>query len=276
MELTSWSSEQVGTAIAAAAQDLGFSQLTSQQSLVLHEFLSSKDVFVCLPTGSGKSLCYWVLPGAFDKLRRTRESIVLVVSPLMALMKDQVANLKARGVKAVYVGEKCDMDRVYEGSYPIVFISPEALLTDSKWRDVLVSEVYQRHLMVVVVDEAHCVKKWWVSFNIDFNILFYLLLNRGDSFRRAFSRLSEVRSIIPNSVKLMALTATATKSTRHSICRILGMTEPSIVAVTPNRSNICYSVEKKAGGIDQTFAKLVDEIREKRVGMPRVIVFCRS
>ena len=74
----------------------------------------------------------------------------------------------------------------------------------------------------------------------------------------------------------MALTATATKSTRHSICRILGMTEPSVIAVTPNRSNICYSVEKKVGGIDETFAVLVDELREKRVGMPRSIIFCRS
>ena len=175
--MTSWSSDQVGSAIAAAAQDLGYSQLTSRQSLVLHQFLSGKDVFVSLPTGSGKSLCYWALPGAFNTLRNTTESIVLVVSPLMALMKDQVANLKARGVEAVYVGEKCDMDRVYEGSYPIVFISPEALLSESKWRDVLVSEVYQRHLMAVVVDEAHCVKKWWVTvFSIQFsysNFLFH-------------------------------------------------------------------------------------------------------
>ena len=150
----------VESAIALAAKDLGYSQLTSYQSLVLHEFLSGKDVFVSLPTGSGKSLCYWVLPGAFDVLRKTRESIVLIVSPLIALMKDQVTNLKAKGVEAVYVGERCDMNRVYEGRYPIIFISPEALLTDSKWRDVLLSQVYQHHLMAVVIDEAHCVKKW--------------------------------------------------------------------------------------------------------------------
>ena len=110
--------------------------------------------------GSGKSLCYWVLPGAFDQLRKTQGSIVLVVSPLIALMKDQVASLKDKGVEAVYVGGVCDMGRVYEGSYPILFISPEALLTDSKWRDVLLSQVYQEHLMGVVIDEAHCVKKW--------------------------------------------------------------------------------------------------------------------
>ena len=71
-----------------------------------------------------------------------------------------MAKLKAKGVEAVYVGERCDMNKVYEGRYPILFISPEALLTDSKWRDVLLSQVYQRHLMAVVIDEAHCVKKW--------------------------------------------------------------------------------------------------------------------
>ena len=111
-------------------------------------------------------------------------------------------------------------------------------------------------------------------------IICFCLLNlshRGDTFRRAFSRLSEVRSIIPNSVKLMALTATATRSTRSSICQILGMSEPSIVAVTPNRSNICYSVAKKnEGDIEQIFILLADELREKRLTMSRVIVFCRS
>ena len=108
----------------------------------------------------------------------------------------------------------------------------------------------------------------------DFNKFSYY--NRGESFRRAFSRLSEVHSIIPNSVKLMALTATATRSTRYSVCQILGITEPSIVAVTPNRSNIYYSVEKKEGDIEQTFAVLMNEIREKRLGVARVIIFCRN
>ena len=65
----------------------------------------------------------------------------MVVSPLIALMKDQVAKLKAKGVEAVYVGERCDMNKVYKDRYQILFISPEALLTDSKWQDVLLSQV---------------------------------------------------------------------------------------------------------------------------------------
>ena len=141
MESTSWLSEQVGSVIAAtaAAQDLEL-QPTNQPSLsCVHEFLSGKDVFVSLPAGSANILCYWVLPGACDMLRKTRESIVtvMVVSLLMALMNDQVASLNARGVEAVYVREKCDMDRVYEGRYPIVFISPETLLSSHCIEDLL-------------------------------------------------------------------------------------------------------------------------------------------
>ena len=158
-----WSSDEINGATTAAAKDLGFSTLTREQTLVLQTFLSGKDVFVSLPTGSGKSLCYWVLPGAFDMLKKTQCSVVLVVSPLVALMKDQVESLKLRGVNAVYAGEDCDMDRVAEGSYPVIFVSPEALMTKSIWRNVLLSEVYQKHLVAVVIDEAHCVKKWYVQ-----------------------------------------------------------------------------------------------------------------
>ena len=99
---------------------------------------------------------------------------------------------------------------------------------------------------------------------------------RGESFRRVFSRLSEVRSIIPSCVKVMALTATATVNTRRTVCRVLGMIQPSIVAVSPNRVNICYSVHKKDGTIEESFAPLVDELCQKRLCTPRTIVFCRS
>ena len=79
---------------------------------------------------------------------------------MIALMKDQVERLKSKGVKAVYGGDQCEMELVFEGRYQIIFLSPESLLTSSKWRDVLMSDMYQRNLVAVVVDEAHCVKKW--------------------------------------------------------------------------------------------------------------------
>ena len=106
----------------------------------------------------------------------------------------------------------------------------------------------------------------------------HIITCRGESFRRAFSRLSEVRSIVPSSVKLMALTATATTSTRKSVCRLLGMVQPCIVALSPNRVNIHYSVHKREATvtIEYIFSELVDELREKRLQTPRTVIFCRS
>jgi ATP-dependent DNA helicase RecQ len=148
-------------AMTASAKALGYGQLTNNQRKVLRSFLLGSDVFASLPTGSGKPLCYWVLPGAFNVLRKINTSIVLIVSPLIALMKDQVERLKVKRVKAVYAGsDQCEMDRVYEGYYQMIFLSPESLLTTNKWRDILLSDVYQRNLVAVVIDEAHCVKKW--------------------------------------------------------------------------------------------------------------------
>ena len=92
-------------------------------------------------------------------------SITLVVSLLIALMKNQVEALNKRGMNAVYVGEDCDMTKVEEGCYPILFMSPESLLYNSKWKGMLLSPIYQSHLIALVVDEAHCVKKWYVSLN---------------------------------------------------------------------------------------------------------------
>ena len=103
-----WTSDNIEASIAVSAEVLGYSQLTSNQTKVLQSFLSGSDVFVSLPTGSRKSLCYWVLPGTFNLLRKTDTSIVLVVSPLIALMKDQVELLKVKGMKAVYRGNRCE------------------------------------------------------------------------------------------------------------------------------------------------------------------------
>ena len=130
------------------------------------KFISSRDVFVSLPTGSGKSLCYSVLPWTYDRLRNRRKpsSLIIVVSPLVALMKDQVASLTKKGLSAVYVGEvgsnEDTVAEIHEGQYQVIFFSPELLLTDETWRDMLQSPVYREHLVGFIIDEAHCVKKW--------------------------------------------------------------------------------------------------------------------
>ena len=131
------------------------------------QFCRGQDVFVSLPTGSGKSLCYSCLPWTFDLLKKhSSQSIIIVVTPLIALMKDQVSALIRKGVNSVYVTQSdddCDdkfAEALYEGQYQLVFFGPESLLTVETWRDMLVSEVYQRNVVGFVVDEAHCVKKW--------------------------------------------------------------------------------------------------------------------
>jgi len=159
------SERDIRQAILTAAAKLGYEELRPKQSQALRSFVSGCDVFVCLPTGSGKSLCYCLLPVVFDCLKgRTCESIVVVVSPLIALMKDQVRAMSERNVKAVYAGEVDEdsqtEDDVMAGRYQLVFMSPETLLGSERWRDMLVSPVYHQNVVGLVVDEAHCVKKW--------------------------------------------------------------------------------------------------------------------
>lgn len=224
--------------------------------------MEGHDIFVSLPTGSGKSLCYWSLPGAFDYMKDNHHasSIVIVVSPLTALMKDQVKSLCKKGVKAIHVDAPNDnvLKEIHQGVYQLLFFGPEELLGNLEWRDMLLSTVYTSNLVGFIIDEAHCVKKW------------------GKQFRKEFGHLGEVRSLLPEGTKVMALTATATRSSRREICRILGLTQPVIVASLPDRRNIVYKVHKIPGIIEETFAPLVEEVKRCRTGMDRVIIFCRS
>ena len=129
------------------------------------DFVSGRDVFVSLPTGYGKSLCLALLTGIFDKVRKVeKKSLVVVVSPLNSLMQDQVSSYSGRGISAVYVGDRhmCkDMrKKIKSGEYQLIFSSPEALFTTTQWLDTLSSDVFQNNLVGLIVDEAHCIKKW--------------------------------------------------------------------------------------------------------------------
>lgn len=151
--------------VSSAARDLGYDSLKPEQEIALLSFLRRQDVFVSLPTGYGKSLCYAALPSAFDSMlsRRPGTSIVIAVSPLIALMKDQVTTLSARGLAVGCVTrESSDEEKakVKNGQYQLVMFSPEALLTVRRWREMLQDEMYNSRIVALVVDEAHCVKKW--------------------------------------------------------------------------------------------------------------------
>ena len=121
------------------------------------------DVFVSVPTGSGKTFCFSFLPRFFDLIRKMQGSIVIVVSPLISLMVDQVNNLKRRDISCEFINETQNCPevkrRVKSGAVPLVFISPEALL-ESSWRSILTSDVYTSNLQAIVFDEAHCISEW--------------------------------------------------------------------------------------------------------------------
>ena len=135
--MTSWSREAVDAVVAAAAESLGYDSLKPEQQRVVTEFVLGRDVFVALPTGFGKSLCYGCLPRVFDSLKgMENKSIVVVVTPLIALMKDQVATFTAKGLSAAYVNAETDIktrDMIYKGQFQLIFIGPEQLLGKRKW-----------------------------------------------------------------------------------------------------------------------------------------------
>lgn len=106
--------------------------------------------------------------------------------------------------------------------------------------------------------------------------LHYNYLCRGDTFRQAFSQLGEVRSLIPQGVHVMALTATATKATRTAVCHKIGMVCPMVVWQLPNKLNIKYVVVLQPGAIEDVFTPLVDQLRQERISMGRVIIYCRT
>ena len=163
VKIMAYSSCSVSVAVATALQSLGYSELKPMQKQVVDAFVGGRDVFVSLPTGSGKSLCYSILPSVFDTLRGCNKSIMIVVSPLIALMQDQVQSLCQKDVRAAFLCGGTDSitkSSICAGDYQVLFVSPEMLLRDKEMRDILQSPTYQENVVGLAVDEAHCVKKW--------------------------------------------------------------------------------------------------------------------
>ncbi len=167
-------------------------------------------------------------------------------------------------------------DGILKGDYQLVYITPELLVGSKVCRKMLTGEVYEHRLKAFVVDEAHTVKKWYVSLtNVSYVSIIYSIQCRGQSFRRVMERLGEIRSLLPPSVKIMALTATATKSVRCSVTCTLGMDKPVIVALSPCKANLVYNVGKYTTVVE-TFKPLLTRIRNDREKSPRTIIYCQS
>ena len=196
----------------------GFDDFRPVQKDVVDSVISGTDTLAILPTGGGKSLCYQV-PGL------AKEGICLVISPLIALMKDQVDNLKARGVKAVaiYSGmsfREIDtmLDNCIYGDFKFLYVSPERLKTE-----IFIERFKQMNVNLIAVDEAHCISQW------------------GYDFRPSYLEIAQIRAFHPK-VNVIALTASATPEVCKDILEKLEMTRHREFHQSFSRKNLSYSV----------------------------------
>ena len=137
-----------------------------EQFKALKTFAYGTDVLLNLPTGFGKSLVFQMAPLVHAELSRGRDGfaanpVIIIISPLVSLMEDQTSYLRKCGISACSIGEDKVLDmRIEKGECCVVFSSPESLLGNGRWRSMLSSDVYQKNLIGIVVDEAHCISHW--------------------------------------------------------------------------------------------------------------------
>ena len=197
-------------------------------------------------------------------------AILIVICPLLALMKDQVSRLQKLGISAAYVGsDQSDavLNKVENGEYTLVFMSPESTLDSERWRSMVTNPVYSKSLMGIAVDEVHCVTQWGQSNG-----------NRDRAaFRKWYGRLNELRSITEG-IPFMALTATASTLTKRKIFGLLEMKCPYEVVASPDRSNISFVVQKMQNNysIVDHFECIVSDIRLKGKDTIRTIIYCQT
>ncbi len=199
----------------------GFDRFLPLQEEIIAKVLDKRDALVLMPTGGGKSLCYQ-LPALRFK------GLTLVVSPLIALMKDQVDGLRANGVPAGLLNstlaqEEATLvqDQARQGKIKILYVAPERLALPGFQRFLQSLDV-----SLIAIDEAHCISEW------------------GHDFRPDYRNLKGLRKDFPG-VPVMALTATATKPVREDIVNQLGLAEPEIFISSFNRPNLTYTIQPK-------------------------------
>ena len=235
----------------ALKEQFGHDTFRPGQRHIIEHILVGRDAFVLMPTGGGKSLTYQLpailLPG-----------LTIVISPLIALMHDQVDRLRANGIAATFINsslgpaERMEREQAaLNGRVQLLYVAPERLVTGNFL--AMLDEVEQRvGLSLVAVDEAHCVSEW------------------GHDFRPEYRQLGVVRARYPQ-VPMMALTATATERVRGDILTQLRLSDPHIHIASFNRPNLSYEVREKRQG---SFKELVELLRE--MGGESVIVYCQS
>ena len=231
---------------SALATVFGFSDFRPGQEEILGATLASEDVLAVMPTGSGKSLCFQ-LPAV------VREGLTLVVSPLIALMRDQVAQLREAGVEAASLNSSSDPEErrraargLDERTLRLLYIAPERLL-----RDETVAALSKASIDLLAIDEAHCVSQW------------------GHDFRPEYLRLREVAEAL-HGVQTIAVTATADAPTRAEIVDRLFVRPPRVFVLSFDRPNLFLSMRPKSDATRQ----LIDRLDAHRGEAG--IVYCAS
>ena len=216
--------------IATLKKTFGHDQFRPLQQEIIRDALEGRDVFVLMPTGGGKSLCFQ-LPALL------REGLTIVVSPLISLMKDQVDALQTSGIAATYLNStlgredaKARWRGLHRGAYRMLYVAPERLMLDAFLERALNWNIAQ-----IAIDEAHCISEW------------------GHDFRPEYRELKKLRKHLPE-VPIMALTATATERVRSDIIQQLHLREPRCYVASFNRPNLTYRVVPKSAPYEQLLA----------------------
>ncbi len=206
----------------------GYTSFRPLQEQIVDAAYKGQDILGLMPTGGGKSITFQV-PAL------CKEGICLVVTPLIALMKDQVDNLRAKGIRAITVYSGMDQKEIVQaldncilGDYKFLYISPERLGTE-----LFLEKVKRMKVSMIVVDESHCISQW------------------GYDFRPAYLKIAEIRKVLPEDIPVMALTATATPEVVEDIQNQLHFRERRVVQKSFSRKNIAYVVRKTDDKIGQ-------------------------
>jgi ATP-dependent DNA helicase RecQ len=229
----------------------GYSSFRPMQEDIIRSVMEGKDTLALLPTGGGKSICYQV-PGL------AMEGLCLVVTPLIALMKDQVENLKNRGIKAAAIHSgmhKREIETAISnsifGNLKFLYVSPERLQSSS-FRDNL----QRMNINILAVDEAHCISQW------------------GYDFRPSYLNIADIRKMVMNA-PILALTATATPAVIDDIQEKLRFAEKNVIRDSFERKNLSYSVfrEEDKGG---RLLKIVNNVKDSGIVYVRNRRKCRE
>ena len=210
---------------AALQQHFGWSAFRSGQRAVVEAVLEGRDALAVLPTGGGKSLCYQ-LPALI------RDGLVVVISPLVALMEDQVLQLQRRGIAAACLHAGLPPERrmqalakLRDESLRLLYLAPERLQGEAT-RQMLESHAAEGRLVALAVDEAHCISAW------------------GHDFRPDYRRLGQIRRLCPG-VPMLALSATAAPRVRADIIRLLDLRSPMVQVSSARRTNLRYVMQRR-------------------------------